>query len=264
MQFKRILITSIVLTTLYFSANAQDTSSADNLVTDRPDQTESALTVPKNHLQIETGAAYENNGDDNFREKSFTYNTTLLRYGILDNMELRLGWDFTEVETEINQREIPNVLSGFSPLSIGAKIEIADEDSWKPQMAVLTHLYLPFTASNDYKPETTGVDLFMLFSHTLSDKSSVSYNLGASWGDDSPEATYKYTLAYGYGLTDTIGLYAEIYGGLPENNKANYFWDAGLTYLISPAIQLDATVGTSFTEGQNLLLSGGISIRLPN
>ena len=78
MQFKRILITSIVLTTLYFSANAQDTSSADNLVTDRPDQTESALTVPKNHLQIETGAAYENNGDDNFRENHLL--TTLPYY----------------------------------------------------------------------------------------------------------------------------------------------------------------------------------------
>jgi hypothetical protein len=33
--------------------------SAQELVTDRPDQTESAVTVPLNSLQIETGFVYE-------------------------------------------------------------------------------------------------------------------------------------------------------------------------------------------------------------
>ncbi|WP_378187086.1 transporter [Aquimarina sp. W85] len=264
MQFKRILAISICLTTFYCSIYAQETEPIENLITDRPDQTESAVTVPKNHVQIETGAAYQDYGNDTFREQSFTYNTTLLRYGILNTMELRLGWSFTEIETEINQTKTANVLSGFSPLSIGAKIEISEESTWKPKIALLTNLYLPFSASTDYKPETTGVDLFMLFAHTLNESSNLSYNLGASWGNDSPEAIYKYTLSYGHSLTDAIGFYAEVYGQLPEKNKASHFWDAGFTYLITSTIQLDATVGTSFTKGQNLLLSGGISIRLPN
>ncbi len=55
----------------------------------------------------------------------------------------------------------------------------------------------------------------------------------------------------------------ELYGDFPEDNKANHLWDAGITYLASNAVQLDATVGTSFTRGQDLLLSAGISIRIP-
>ncbi|WAC01178.1 transporter [Lacinutrix neustonica] len=49
-----------------------------------------------------------------------------------------------------------------------------------------------------------------------------------------------------------------------ENNKANHLWDAGITYLISNNIQLDATVGTSITTGQDILISTGVSFRIPN
>ena len=97
----------------------------------------------------------------------------------------------------------------------------------------------------------------------LNNKSSLSYNIGAAWGDDSPEAAYVYTIAYGYSINEKLGAYAELYGDMPENNKSNHYWDAGFTYLISDNLQLDATVGTSITEGQDLLLSAGASFRLP-
>ena len=84
-----------------------------------------------------------------------------------------------------------------------------------------------------------------------------------AWGDDSPEASYVYTLAYGFAVTEKFGLYAELYGDLPENNSGNHLWDAGLTYLLSDNVQLDATVGSSITTGQDILISGGISFRLP-
>lgn len=84
-----------------------------------------------------------------------------------------------------------------------------------------------------------------------------------AWSNDSPEASYIYTLAYGYSISDKFGAYAEVYGDLPEDSKANHLWDAGVTYLISNNLQLDASFGTSFTEGQDLLLSAGVSFRIP-
>jgi hypothetical protein len=63
------------------------------LVTDRPDQTESSSVVPVHFLQIETGFIMKNDKMDSLIRKSFTYNTVLLHYGILENMELRLVSD---------------------------------------------------------------------------------------------------------------------------------------------------------------------------
>jgi hypothetical protein len=232
------------------------------LVTDRPDATEASSTVGKGVFQIESGGLYESFKDNSITFEAYTYNTTLLRYGILDNIELRVGWDFVEGVAKVNGNRFDNVTSGLSPLLLGVKIDIAEEKNGMPEVAIIGHVFPLFSASKDYRPETTAVDFRFAFSHTLSEKSNIGYNLGAQWGNDSPEAEAIYTVSYGYSLTDRFGMYAELYGDLPEDSSANHYWDAGFTYLVSNDLQLDAYFGTSITEGQDLLLGLGASFRM--
>ena len=243
-----------------------EANTVHDLITDRPDATESPNTVSVGAIQIETGGFYtsfEETIDGNkIKQEVLGYNTTLIRYGILDKLELRLGWNFEEGQTTVNNTKLMDVSSGFSPLLAGMKVNITQENGWMPTIGLLGHLYLPLTAGNDYKPETTGADFRFSFDHSLSQKSGLAYNIGAQWGNDSPEIAYVYTLVYGYSITDRFGFYAELYGDLPENSMANHLWDAGLTYLVSPNFQLDATVGSSITEGQDLLIAAGISYRI--
>ncbi len=265
----RTKITYVFIAILFSMAfvEAQNDSASnpasEPLVTDRPDATESPSTVAPGFIQVETGGFYESFEEGGVKNETFTYNTTLVRLGLLDNLELRVGWDFVEGQTSINGNKVNDVTSGFNPLLLGAKVGITEEKGWLPEIGLLGHLYLPFMASTDYRPETTGVDFRFSFAHTLSEKSSLSYNLGAQWRDDSPEAAYIYTLSYGYSISEKLGAYVELYGDFPEDNKANHLWDAGLTYLLSNNVQLDATVGSSITDGQDILISGGISFRLP-
>jgi|TARA_R110000751_G_scaffold227845_1_gene329627 hypothetical protein len=203
-------------------AVAQEDNAVPDMVTDRPDATESPLTVHKGYVQIEAGGFYTSFEENAFKTETYAYNTTLIRYGFLDNFEFRLGWNFEETRFSTNGMEATNVLSGFSPLLAGMKVQIADESGWKPQIGLLGHLYLPFTAGSDYRPETTGADFRFSFANTLSDRSSLSYNLGAQWGNDSPEIAYVYTLAYGFAITDQFGIYAELYGDFPEDSRANH------------------------------------------
>ena len=254
---------SAVLLILSQSIWAQEIDTDNELVTDRPDATESPLTVPTGSLQIETGFLYTSFEENDVKLENITYNTTLLRIGLLKNLELRLGWNFEEGRTSVNGQELDDIISGFSPLLAGVKVAIAEEKGWRPTIGLIGHVFLPFTASQDFRPETTGTDFRFSFSHTLSERSNISYNLGAQWGNDSPEAAYIYTVSYGYSITDTLGLYAEVYGDLPEDNRANHFWDAGITFLVKNNLQLDATVGSSITDGQDILLSAGVSYRIP-
>ena len=241
---------------------AQETETTPDLITDRPDATEAPTVVPVGSLQVETGAFTTSFEDNGIKEEVFTYNTTLLRYGILDNLELRIGWNFEEVQTAINGMESNDVESGLSPLLFGAKVAITEEKGWFPEIGLIGHIFLPFTASSDFKPEFTAADFRFSFNHTLSERSGIAYNLGGQLGGESAEFAYIYTLAYGYSITDKLGAYVEVYGDLPEDSSANHFWDAGLTYAIAPLIQLDATVGQSITEGQDILLSAGVSFRI--
>lgn len=268
MKYKLALICFGI--SIWVSAQNTNTSITDNvdaelgaLITDRPDATESPTAMPKGFLQVETGGFYESFEENDVKSENYTYNTTLVRFGLLDNLELRLGWNFTEGQTTVNGRTLDNVTSGFEPLLLGFKTTITQENGFMPEIGFLGHLYLPFTASTDYRPETTGADFRFSFAHTLSEKSSLAYNLGAAWGNDSPEVAYLYTLAYGYSITDKIGAYVEVYGDFPEDNQANHLWDAGFTYLLNNNVQFDATFGSSFTNGQDILLSAGVSFRIP-
>lgn len=245
---------------LTFSQDKQKSMGA--LVTDRPDATEASSTVGKGVLQIETGGLYETFEDNNVKSENYVYNTMLIRYGILNNVEVRLGWNFIEGITKINGTKIDNVMSGLSPLLLGLKIDIAQEKGAMPEIAIIGHVFPTFSASADYKPQYTGTDFRLSLSHTLSEKSSLGYNIGAQWGNDSPEAAAIYTLAYGYSLTDKFGMYGELYGDLPEDSSANHYWDAGMTYLASNDLQFDIYFGTSITNSQDLLLGIGLSYRI--
>ena len=260
LQFIKHITITLFMTQVFLPIFAQQ--ERPELITDRPDATEAPSVVVRGALQIESGALFTSFEDDVLQTNTTTYNTTLLRFGLLENLELRLGWNFVEQRNKLSTAQEEFIQSGLSPLLLGMKVNISQEKGWLPTIGLIGHLFLPFTASDDFKPQNTSVDFRFAFDHTLSDSSSIAYNLGAQWEADSLGAAYIYTLAYGYSITDSFGLYAELYGDLPENNRSNHFWDAGVTYLILPNLQLDATIGTSITKGQDLLLSGGFSYRI--
>lgn len=248
---------------IVLGVSAQDSEVVAELITDRPDATESPNAVPKKSIQLETGGFYETFKENGTKIKTLGYNTTLIRYGLLENFELRLGWNFEEIRTSVNGVEVDNIQSGFSPLLAGMKVEFVKEKGILPNIGLLVHLMLPFTAGKDYRPDNTGVDFRLAFAHTLTERSGIAYNLGAQWGDASSDVEYVYTLAYGYSLLEKLGIYAEIYGDFTKVDNPDHLWDAGLTYLICDNMQMDATIGKSFTKGQDILLSAGFSIRIP-
>ena len=206
----------------FLSVIAQETTTPD-LVTDRPDATESPTVVPKGSLQVETGGFYTSFEDNDIQEEVYTYNTALLRYGLLDNLELRLGWNLEESSITSNGVNITTPDTSLSPLLLGMKVAITQEKGWLPEIGLIGHIFLPFTVNKEIRPEFTSSDFRFAFNHTLSDKSGIAYNLGGQWGDDSPEIAYIYTFAYGYSITDRLGAYIELYGDFPEDNRANHF-----------------------------------------
>ncbi len=264
---KKYFTLSLLLCLSFGLLAQEDNSSLDggiqDMITDRPDATESPNTVPFKMFQIETGGLYISNTDQDVKTELFNYNNTLLRYGLLKGFELRLAWAISETREKYENEVYKITGSGFAPLVLGAKVEIAEEKGLLPDIGMMVHVSLPFLASTDYKPETTGVSFRFAFAHTINEKSGISYNLGARWVDDNSEVTYIYTISYGYSITEKISAYGEVYGNFPVNDRANHSCDAGLTYLIKNNLQVDATIGTGFTGNQDLLLGAGVSYRIP-
>jgi len=252
-------------------------SEDHGIITDRPDATESPNTVEPGYVQIETGGYYTRYEAEGIKSESHGYNTTLARIGLLENMELRLGVNYenNRVTTTMGEASVKTDFKSFSPMLAGIKINLFEGQGFrggpgKTDFGFLGHLYLPFTSSTpedmspggaEGMPQNTGADFRFSVGHELSDRSGLAYNLGGQWAGDGSGMAFVYTLAYGYSLNEHIGAYIEVYGDAPELSSANHYWDAGFTYLAGWNLQYDLTFGRSITNGQDLLLSAGLSYK---
>lgn len=100
---------------LFFQTAIVTAQQIEPIQADRPDQTETPYLVPTGMLQVETGFSFQKN--DAFSNTN-ALPSTLWKYGLNDNFELRLITSFT---SENNQNE---TISGINPILIGCKIKI--------------------------------------------------------------------------------------------------------------------------------------------
>jgi hypothetical protein len=252
----------IISTHLIFSQNKD--KQVPDIITDRPDQTESAAIVPLSMLQVETGFVYEGDETDFVERTNTTFNTTLLRYGLFKNAELRMGMEYLEESMKIKSAGLSSSVIGFGPLYTGIKVKITEEKGAVPEMAILGSLTWPATADENLKPSYVAPAMRLAFAHTLSENLSLGYNLGAEWNGEVPDASYYYSLALGIGLTSKIGAFVESYGFLYEEFKPDHKADAGFTYLLSRNFQIDLSGGIGLSEiSPDYFVGFGLSYRIP-
>jgi len=255
---KKNVILLVILFVMTYAVSAQ--TQKPEIVTDRPDQTEAPSLVPTGGLQVETGFIYEKDRAAELNSTNLTYNTTLIKYGINEHIELRFISEYLGETVKQSEDQLTKV-KGFSPLALGVKMKIAEENGIWPQAAFIGHINLK-TGSEAFAPSYTAADFRFTFAHTLSDKFSLSYNLGAEWDGETPDATFLYTLSLGYVVSDRAGLFVEGYSFFPENAKADNRVDAGFTYKFTPVVQWDISAGLGLSDNApDYFLSTGISFR---
>lgn len=255
----------IIVAIFFYTTIVLFAQNKKELVTDRPDQTESSVTVPYKSLQIETGFLMESKVMDIHEFTDYAYNTTLLRYGLQDNFELRVGLEYLGSKNKINGGSVDTTLrtDGFSPLYLGFKVLVREEDGILPEIAFLGGLNLPQTANKSFRPDYTAPSIRFSFSHTLTDMFSIGYNLGAEWDGYSADPGYFYSFVLGAAITDNIGGFVEAYGIMPEKSRAEHLVDVGITWLVTPVFQLDISGGLGLNdEAINNFISAGFTYRI--
>ena len=220
------------------------------IVTDRPDQTESSSTVGGGNLQIESGILVGFAGEGNASSRQVLAPTTLFRYGITKGIELRFVNQFETQKTLFQDKST----QGISDLEIGTKIQLFQKEDVNTEIAFLSHLILPIGATA-FTNEKFGVINKLSIAHDLSENMALGYNIGYNYfGTGKGDLTYS--VALGVGVNDKVGIYVEPYGDLVEFKDLVVNFDAGFTYLVNPDLQLDFSFGTSATEQMNYVSAG--------
>lgn len=242
------------------------------LVTDRPDQTESAAVVERGRVQIEVGAAWSAERDAPNDEESFEAVAALVRIGLVERLELRVGWDgYIRQEVDLGRGRLTT--EGAGDASLGAKLRLADELGGRPEMALLAGVSLPVGESG-IGSERADPSFRFAAAHTLSDRLGLAYNVGVAWatetdrrGESHTLSSWVYTVAAGTSLGGALSGFVELFGEIPGSaaGDAAHSFDGGFTYLLRPHLQLDVAAGVGLTDAAPDWFAGvGVSIRLPD
>ncbi len=253
---------------------------AAELVTDRPDQTESSLVVPRGSYQLELGWTFIHDQEDGVRLEVHEVPGTLLRVGLSDKVELRIGWTgLIDAEASRAGGAPSNALGRFEANDdgagdgeLGAKIHLVEERGGRPEIALLVSTSVPI-GDDGFTSDRFDPALRLALAHTLSERVSLGYNLGFAFesgvGDDGDRDTLSYafyTVALGLALSDRWGAFVELYGDVPASasgGPANAF-DGGLTYLVRDGLQLDLAGGVGLSDAaEDWFVGLGLSVRWP-
>lgn len=229
------------------------------LVTDRPDQTESTATVPRRAVQIESGWVRVEAAN----ERSEEVGATLVRVGLADAWELRLatgGWI-----------DAPSA-SGLADGEVGAKWNFRRESAGGSAGALLMSASVPVGD----RAQTSGrvdPELRLAMSHALSDRLGLGWNVayvGATerdaHGSRHTQFHWLATAALGLELTPRLGAFVELFGeaGGSRGGPPTTSLDGGLTWRLRENLQLDLAAGIGLSRAAADRFVGlGLSLRVP-
>ncbi len=263
----KILVMALLLAAVSIVA-----AGASELVTDRPDQTESSLVVPKGSWQYELGWLFSRDDEGGVSVETHEVPGTLLRVGLSEKVELRIGWT-GHIESEVSAGIFSVDEDGLGDAELGAKIHLAEERGGRPEVAVLISTSVP-VGDDAFTSDRFDPALRLAFAHTLSNTVGLGYNLGLSFdsslGDGGERHTLSsalYTLAAGFSLTDRLGAFVELFGDVPMSASGDpaHSFDGGFTYLLRDNLQLDLAGGFGLSEAaDDWFLGLGVTVRLPD
>lgn len=231
------------------------------LVSDRPTVTASAVIVPRDTLQLESGASWL---DDAGGDEVLSVGEVLARWGVHDVLELRFGLgSWVRVDDGARDR------TGFENSLVGIKVELVDgrrRSFFGGSAAVLVETSIPTGSSNVAADAWEPAAIFAA-GWNLTDSMSLGANLGYARLDDGIDRFGSMwasaTLARTFG--DRLAGFAEVYAyeyeepGGPDVQVA----EVGVTCLLAPQLQLDARVGRRLgSAGPDLVAGAGVVWRI--
>ena len=229
----------------------------DEIDTDRPDQTESAYTVPKNWLQLEMGFSCQKNASDNYEYFS---PTLLSKYGVTRKIELRIITTIVTNSSVLLQGKTNK--TGLDPVEIGAKISFWEQKKWIPKTSFIFHFAIPGLASKANNINLVAPNFRFTLQNAISKNFAIGYNLGAEWNGEDGTPTFVYTLSPGINFAKKWYGYVEAFGSINKYEVPQHNLDGGLAYYFSPNIKADISAGFGISRAApDWYIALGFSVR---
>jgi hypothetical protein len=234
----RFTFSGLIFFLVLCSTILAQTKDSTIFVPDRPGFATPPDIITRRVFEVEEGIQYENSTDGIMQNQNILLSSVLLRYGLLENAEVRIQTDYAyNIKDGITHSEV----YGFNPLTIGTKIKLVEQQGVVPNLSLLFNVTMPFFGKADFRPENAAPSFYLLMSNDITEVINFCYNYGMIWDGSSSIPTHFYAVCLSVNLNDKLSTFIENYGFLNKTTKPEFYLDAGFAYLITNHFQIDLT-----------------------
>jgi hypothetical protein len=249
------------------SAPLAHAADDDAINPDRPDVANSSQVVGQGRVQLEIGANWDRQRNDEQHVRTLSA-PTLLRLGLSETTELRFETDGRSIEHERDLASGARTTSaGWNDISLGAKWRFADGEGVHPAMALIGKVALP-TGSPALRGKGFLPQVALAAEWDLAQDWSLALSPGAGRDLDDNGARYSYGIlaaSLGKKFTEHVQGFFEL--AAPQIASASHGGsqkqiDVGVSWLLNKNCQIDAMVLHGLNRNTpDLGLAFGLSVR---
>lgn len=228
----------IVLCLLFFIFTFHFTL-AQRINSDLPDQSDGAYVLKPRQFQVEEKLwlSYME------RHPNAWISSTLLRMGVVKNLELRL------LIEEGKSRDIfmKETTQGLSPLALSAKFALLKERKILPDITLVGYLQLPFTSRSSENAMRWSPSLLLALEKKIK-KFKFSFNGG--WKENNFDTQNSWSMVYSvrYPIAKKLETFIEYFGQYSIDIHPSHNLDGGIQYYVKNNLQVFVTTGTNIEE----------------
>jgi hypothetical protein len=232
----------------------------EEMVTDRPDYTESSAVVPRGGFQFESGVLYEGDLRDGVRGRNLTVPGGLFRIGLGRRTELRIGGDGLLVQESGDVR-----VAGYSDLDLGVKIRLLSQKTAGLDVAVIPMASFPIGAER-FSSGAIDPTVKLTWARTLplGFGATGNFNLASVSDDAGRFAQRTVSVSIGHDFIGGWGGFAESYAFTPpdRDEPIGVTLDWGVSRSIGRNLQVDLEAGRGLTgPAPDWFVGFGLAVR---
>ncbi|RYD31515.1 MAG: transporter [Verrucomicrobiaceae bacterium] len=215
-----------------------------DLSADRPDTTESPVTVDAGHFQIESSFFdFGRSRSPEGRADTLTWGSINLKAGLLPNTDLQIVFDPWVEQRLSGPGGVRETISDAGDPVLRLKVNLFGNNGGRTALAVMPFVGIP-TGSQVSAGEWQG-GITVPFSVELAERVSLGLMVELDWvADDGGGGTHQewvHTAVLGFGLTEKLGFYLEYAGTAGPEDEFDYqaACSGGFTWAASDNVQWD-------------------------
>jgi hypothetical protein len=225
-----------------------------DMETDRPDKTESPITVDAGHFQFEVDfATYTFDRTSHETTKARAVAPTNFKFGILNNVDLQLIVEtYNTLTTRDHDTGREHRVSGFGDVTLRCKTNFWGNDGGFSAFGIMPFVKLP-TAHHDLGNGAVEGGVILPLLLRLSPETEIGTEIEVDQARNTAGGGYHQDFIYSVTVGHDIGKwsgYLELFSDVSNEPHAGWVatFDCGVSYRVTKNVQLDAGVNIGLTD----------------